>query len=119
MDSSIVEKYHAIEVPTVNRSGVMADVSLDDLVLRCISGFCTHPDIQVALYYSGREVDESLSAIIYCPICGYKESPAALLKTPGQRKRTDAEIAIFGESDHRYFMSQRAFARGAARKKVW
>ena len=118
MDSVVVMNYRALEVEVTHRSGVMADVNLDDLNFRTVSAFCTHPDVEVALYYSGREPGDGLSAVIHCPICGYFESPATLLQTPAQLvKRTDKSDLIFGESDHGYYMSSRAFSRGAARRR--
>lgn len=118
MDRSLIDSHRAIaiEVEVKHRSGIMADVSLGDLDFRIVSTFCTHPEVEVALYYTGREPNDCLSAVIHCPICGYMESLATLLMTPAQMvKQTAGSRAVFGESDRRYFMSNRAYSRGAGR----
>ncbi len=108
MDDDVIERYHAIETPVKYRSGCMADVDFDGILMRVTSNTCEHPTVEVALYYTGREAQNDLSAVVYCPVCGYRESVACALLTPAQTRIVNARTReIFGEVDRRFERYQR------------
>lgn len=108
MDKAILDQYQAIEMKVEHRSGVMADIDFDGLALRIVSGFCTHPDIEIGLYYTGHETETSLTAVVVCPQCGIKhECNAALLQTPAQLITRNAKTdLIFGAAEERFQRGQ-------------
>ncbi len=117
MDSDVIAEYHAVEVTPRNRSGVMADVAFEGALFRVVSGACTHPDIEIALYLNGRESKEDLSAIVFCPVCGYRETIAAQLLTPAQQvTRNSSTAAIFGRAEARFQGRVPAWGRTAKHK---
>ncbi len=99
-----IEHCHATRVLIVQRSGVLVDVEFTGLLLRLSSGFCQHANISVALYYTGREPSDSLSALVVCPICGVINSSATLLYIAPPPRTLRAQ-AIFADAE-RHMRSQ-------------
>jgi hypothetical protein len=100
---ALLDQYHATPVTVDLRSGVLADVKFAGFPLRLSTGFCNHPEIEVALYYTGREPSDALSAISVCPICGIRSTIASMLTTPAEiRIHTLRSDAIFRSAEERF-----------------
>jgi|WetSurMetagenome_2_1015567.scaffolds.fasta_scaffold550336_3 hypothetical protein len=96
ISQAILDQYHATPVAIDLRSGVMADVKFAGLPFRLSTGFCNHTDIEIALFYTGREPSDALSAISVCSVCGVRSTIASMLTTPAQTRVSNARIdAIF------------------------
>lgn len=96
MDPAIVEKYHAIEVPVKWTMGYGRYVEFEGETFTVTAAFCKH-EVEIALYLTGREGPEDLSAVICCPVCGYSEELAQLILTPArQATHNDYLNDVFG-----------------------
>ena len=100
---ALLDQYHAVPAQADQRSGVMVYLQFAGLPLKFSSGRCDHQNIDIALFYTGREPDDAVSALVVCPKCGVITACASQLTTPAQmRPVTDATRRIFGYSDQQF-----------------
>jgi predicted nucleic acid-binding Zn finger protein len=110
ISQATLDTYSAIQVDVTNRSGFMAYVTHGG-EYAVSTPFCDCPDVEIALFRTGREADGDLQAVYVCLNHGTHTSSALRCGNPAVR-----DVTISRASAGRIFGYSEQLARAAAKK---